>query len=457
MDIEVTRRQLAFLRADADEVLYGGAAGGGKSYGQVLDAMLYALQYPRSKQLILRRTFVELEKSIIRTALEVFPREIFVYNASAHVARCQNGSLIDFGYCDSERDVYRYQSAEYDVIRFDELTHFTEHMYTYLISRVRGVNGFPKRVKSSTNPGGVGHAWVKKRFIDLGPPNVRYDTPTGSRIFIPASVRDNTFLMEKDPEYVRRLDNLTDEMERRALRDGDWDIFAGQYFPEFRRAVHVCRPFEIPAHWQRFRSLDYGFDCCCCLWWAVDESGRCVIYRELWQPGLILSDAARRILALTPQTEKIKYTVASPDLWNRRQDSGKSGMEAMTQAGLHGLTRADDRRVPGWRQVREYLACAPDGGESPDGTPSETPFVRIFDTCAHLIEDLPALVHDEHDPEDAAGEPHEHTHAPEAMRYGIMSRPPIARREEKPHYNFESERPKPGAFQGVPGRSFFRN
>ena len=170
LSLRVTGKQKRFIDATETEVLFGGAAGGGKSYGQIVDALLFALRYPTSKQLILRRTFSELEKSLIRTSLSLYPREIYSFNSSTHVGKFKNGSVIDFGYCAAENDVFQYQSAEYDVIRFDELTHFTEAQYVYLISRVRGANDFPKQIKSSTNPGGVGHSWVKERFVDPAPP-----------------------------------------------------------------------------------------------------------------------------------------------------------------------------------------------------------------------------------------------------------------------------------------------
>ena len=169
--LTVTKKQKAFMDATATEVLFGGAAGGGKSYGQLVDALIWALRYPGSKQLILRRSFAELEKSLIRTSLSLFPREIYRFNSTAHTGRFQNGSCIDFGYLAAENDVYQYQSAEYDCVRFDELTHFTEAQYVYLISRVRGANAYPKQIKSSTNPGGVGHGWVKARFVDPAPPS----------------------------------------------------------------------------------------------------------------------------------------------------------------------------------------------------------------------------------------------------------------------------------------------
>jgi hypothetical protein len=246
VNIDITKKQKLFISATASEVLFGGAAGGGKSYGQTVDAFLFALKYPGSKQLLLRRTFAELDKSLIRTVLSWYPRKVFSYNSSSHTGKFSNGSVLDFGYCASENDVYQYQSAEYDVIRFDELTHFTEMQYVYLISRVRGSNGFPKQIKSSTNPGGVGHSWVKNRFVDPSPPNTQFVGSDGmSRIFIPSLLTDNTFLMSSDPDYQRRLEALPDS-EKRALLYGDWDIFEGQYFEEFNRDIHVCAPFQIP-------------------------------------------------------------------------------------------------------------------------------------------------------------------------------------------------------------------
>ena len=146
--------------------------------------------------------------------------------------------------------MYQYQSAEYDVIRFDELTHFTEYMYVYMLSRCRGANPYPKYIKSSTNPGGIGHSWVKARFIDIGEPNTIHnikqeDGTTTSRIFIPSLVQDNLFLMSNDPDYLKRLQNLP-EKEKKALLYGEWDIFDGQFFTEFKRDIHVCKPFKIP-------------------------------------------------------------------------------------------------------------------------------------------------------------------------------------------------------------------
>ena len=220
IDLSVTKKQKAFIDAKESEVLFGGAAGGGKSYGQMVDALLFALKYPGSKQLVLRRSFAELDKSLIRTSLALFPRDIYSFNSSTHTGRFKNGSIIDFGYCAAENDVYQYQSAEYDLIRFDELTHFTESQYIYLISRVRGANSFPKQIKSSTNPGGIGHGWVKARFVDPSPSGKGFTGEDGmKRIFIPALLSDNGFLMRGDGGYRDRLMALP-EREKKGLLDG---------------------------------------------------------------------------------------------------------------------------------------------------------------------------------------------------------------------------------------------
>ena len=394
-------------------MLFGGAAGGGKSYGQLVDALLFALKYPGSRQLILRRTFAELEKSLVRTALGLFPRNIAKYNATKHLWFFKNGSAIDFGYCDVENDVYKYQSAEYDVIRFDELTHFTEYMYVYLISRVRGANNYPKQVKSSTNPGGVGHSWVKARFIDIGPPDVKHKFKAGNRIFLPSKVQDNKFLLEKDPEYVKRLENLN-EKDKKALLYGDWDIFDGQYFTEFKREMHVIKPFEIPKNWRRYFTMDYGLDMLAGYWIAVDEEGYAYVYREIYQSGLIISDAAKAIKSL--DDDDIYAYFAPPDLWNRRQDTGKSAADIFSENGVP-VVKAKNDRVQGWLDLHEWLKpCLDIFGK-------ERPHLQIFENCLNLIRCLPGVQYDAKNPNDVAKEPHELTHAPDAIRYFVAGRP----------------------------------
>ena len=433
MEIQITKRQRAFIEAGAFEGLFGGAAGGGKSHGQIVDAFIYALRYPHSRQLLLRRTYPELEKSLVRTALALYPADLYSYAASRRLGSFVNGSTLDFGYCDSEHDVYRYQSAEYDVIRFDELTHFTFDMYRYLLSRLRGTRGYPKQVKSTTNPGGLGHAWVKDRFIDLGPPDTVYQTQGGSRIYLPSKVQDNGFLMRADPEYVTRLKNLS-ERDRRALLDGDWDIFEGQYFSEFCRDIHVVDPFPIPGYWRRYRTIDYGLDMLACYWIAVDANGYAYVYRELYRSGLIVSAAAEEILAQSG--EAVHATFAPPDLWNRHKDTGRSTAEIFHKCGLP-LTRADNDRVQGWYDLKEWLR------PQLDEQGRKTAGLRIFKNCANLIRTLPALQVDGQNPNDTAIHPHELTHAPDALRYFAAGRPAPGRRPaaQRP-FQFRCERPK---------------
>ncbi|MBQ8584265.1 MAG: phage terminase large subunit [Clostridia bacterium] len=405
LGLTVTKKQKEFIDSEESEVLFGGAAGGGKSFGQVTDALLFALKYPASKQLILRRTFAELDKSLIRTALELYPRELYSFNSSQHTGRFKNGSVIDFGYCREENDVYQYQSAEYDVIRFDELTHFTENQYVYLMSRIRGTNSFPKQVKSTTNPGGIGHSWVKARFIDPAPPSTRFYSSGGlSRIFLPSRLSDNRFLMEGDPDYGKRL-LLLPERERKALLYGDWNIFEGQYFSEFDISRHVVLPYEIPSHWRRYRTIDYGLDRLACLWIAVSPEGRAVVYRELCASDLPISIAAGEILKRSPKSEEIYATLAPPDLWSRGQESGKSKATLFSDYGVVFTKTSNDREC-GWLAIKELLC-----GEC-DGIPQLT----VFSSCTELIKCLPALTRDKIRPTDCSTEPHEITHAPDALR-----------------------------------------
>lgn len=414
--VDVSPKQKQFLDCYADEVLYGGAAGGGKSYAQLIDAFVYAMKYPKSKQLILRRTYSELEKSLIRVHLGLYPKGVYTYNDSKHTGRFKNGSVIDFGYCDREMDVYQYMSAEYDVIRFDELTHFTESMYIYLMSRIRGANDYPKSIKCSTNPGGVGHSWVKKRFIDACVGG-KYEDENGTRVFIPATVHENIFLMQKDSDYIKRLQRLS-EKDRKALLYGDWDIFDGQYFTEWRKEIHVISPFVIPKHWKKYFTMDYGLDMLAGYVVAVDTYGRAYVTKEIYKPNLIISAAAAEIKQLCAG-EEISAYYAPPDMWNRRQDTGKSVAEIFLENGIM-LTKSNNDRVHGWFTLKEYLKVYK------DETGAETANLVFFDNCRNAIRCMPALTFDDKNPNDVADKPHELTHAPDAIRYFVSARPSAA-------------------------------
>ena len=425
MNIEITEKQDLFVNSEAYEIFFGGAAGGGKSYGQLIDALLYALQYPKSSQIIFRSTFADLEKTLIRKSREIYPLKIANYNDSKHTWKFKNGSIIDFGYIQYEKDVYQYQSAEYDVIRFDELTHFTEHMYTYMISRNRGANPYPKHMKSTGNPGGIGHTWVKKRFIDIGEPNKIYEMPLSedkptmkTRTFIPSFVQDNKFMLEYDPDYVNRLDALP-EKERKALKYGDWDIYDGQYFSEFNRRIHVCEPFEIPRNWDRYISFDYGLDKFAVLFIAVDTKGKAYVYNQIHKENLIVSEAAQILKSVMRKTE-FKAIYAPPDLWQTDRHTGKSTAEIFRENGVV-LTMSSNARVAGWLAVKEWLKVRCVKNEH-TGEHENISDLVIFSTVLTLIEYLPQIQHDDKNVNDCATQPHELTHICDALRYFCITR-----------------------------------
>lgn len=434
LTLTVTQKQ--FMDATADEVLFGGAAGGGKSYGQLADALVYALKYPSSRQLILRRTFPELEHSIIFTSLQFYPKKAGKYHGKTHTWEFFNKSLIEFGYLAGEKDVLRYQGAEYDVIRFDELTHFTEGQYTYLLSRLRGVNPYPKQMKSSTNPGGIGHTWVKQRFIDgVEPLTVQEDKKTGmSRVFIPSFVQDNVFLMKADSTYQKRLELLPEE-EKKALLYGQWDIFDGQVFAEWRnnprgyksrRWSHVIKPFAIPKEWRRFRTFDFGYAKPFAVsWFAVDQDGRAYNYRELYgctgTPDTGVRWTAQKIARAIREIEEREeeQTVcgyADPAIWNATGSNEGSIAEMMEREGVY-FEKGKNHRLSGKMQVHYRLAFDQEG----------IPMLYVFDTCKHMIRTLPQLRYDPISPEDVDTRQEDHLY--DAMKYFLMS-DPIAPREE---------------------------
>lgn len=434
IDIDVSPQQWEFINATEDEVMYGGAAGGGKSYGQILDGFLKAMQYPGMKQIMFRKTFRELEKSLIRVSQEVYPQSIATYNESKHMWKFKNGSIIDFGYLATESDVYNYQSAEYDIIRLDEATHFTKFQYEYMRSRIRGANSFPKQLKCSTNPGNVGHAFIRERFIDPGRPNetmelVDDDGDIVTLRFIPAKVQDNMFLAESDPQYVKRL-KILPEKERRMLLFGDWDVFEGQFFTEFKRETHVVTPFAIPDHWQRYRAFDYGLDMLACYWAAFDELGNCYIYNEYYEKNLLIQQAAEAILSRTPNEEQIRNTFAPFDMWSTNRATGKFQAEIFADNGLT-LTQVRNSREAGWQNMLAWLHPVP------DGTGEVQPRLKIFSNCTKLISVIPLQQHDEKNPNDVAKEPHEISHYVDAVRYLLDGRPqpteiPTVRDEDDP-------------------------
>lgn len=402
-------KQIEFFRANAPRIAYGGARGGGKSWAMRIKFILLALSHSGIQILLLRRTFPELRENHI-LPLQKALNGIAVYKDSTKEFIFKNRSRIKLGYCQNESDILQYQGQAYEVIGMEEATQFTEIQYIALTesNRLSGnVKNFSPRMYFTCNPGGVGHEWVKRLFIDR---NYREDERDEDYVFIPSTVFDNEYIMAQNPEYVRTLKNLP-SARRKAMLYGDWDAFEGQYFPEFSREKHEVIPFTVPDDWTRFCAFDYGLDMTACLWFAYPPDKKSIyVYRELYEPNLILSKAAEKITELC-KNEKIRYFVASPDLAGRRQDSGKSGFDILASNGLKGVMGANNERIAGWRVIREFLK---DGESSP-------PALQIFSCCRNLLRTLPRLTFDTKISEDVSSTPHELTHAPDALRYGLMS------------------------------------
>ena len=413
-------RQKEFFASRTKYTAYGGARGGGKSWALRRKLVAMCLRYKGLHCLLVRRSLAELKSNHVIPFLREYGS--FISFSSGDMCLCfPNGSRIDLGYCASDRDVLRYQGQEYDIIAIDEATQLSEYRFSIFKACLRGANEFPHRMYLTCNPGGIGHSWVKRLFIDR---KYRQGEIAEDYTFIPALVYDNKVLTELDPEYVKSLESLPPKM-RDAWLYGRWDVFEGQFFPEFDPETHVCKDSELPSQLKYFAAMDYGFDMLAALLLGVDRDGNIYVLRECCISGLTLSEAAYRV-ALLVQGKKVEFIASSPDLWNRRQDSGKSGFEIMQSIqGMPPMLPADDRRIQGWRLVREYLTSETD-----------SPRLRICESCRELIRCLPSLLYDKNKAEDASSEPHDVTHAPEALRYALMSRLILPAAEERRDFNF---------------------
>ena len=443
-------RQYEFMRRGEYEALYGGAAGGGKSDAMVAEA-LRQVDIPHYKAILFRKTFPEARELILKSH-RIYPRVYpgAKYNGSEHCWTFPSGARIYFGSMPNATSYLRYQGLSFAFIGFDELTHFTQDEYEYLISRNRADGpGVRVYIRATANPGGVGHGWVKARFITAMPPNTPYEfkttvsKPDGTamevvrkRIFIPSSVFDNKELLNNDPNYLANLAMLP-EAQRKALLYGDWNTFSGQVFTEWkdnpdgyktRQFTHVIEPFEIPRHWRRYRSFDFGYSKPFAVqWWAVDTDGRVYLYRQLygctetpntgvrWEPRRI----AREIRKIENEQEKGNTIIgiADPSIWDKSRGSDGTVINMMEAEGVY-FDKAKNDRISGKMQLHYRLAFDKNG----------FPMMYVFNTCRQFIRTLPNLVYDTVHVEDIDTTQEDHDY--DACRYFLQENPIKARSNE---------------------------
>ena len=407
--------QTEFLAAGELDVLYGGAAGGGKSYAMLVDPLRYCHK-PVHRALILRRSMPEL-RELIDKSRELYPKAFpgCKFREVEKLWNFPSGAKIEFGFLERDADVYRYQGQAYSWIGFDEITHLpTEFGWNYLASRLRTTD--PEIVpylRCTANPGGVGAHWVKKRYVDPNEPNKAFEGSDGlTRKFIPARLDDNPYLAE-DGRYEQMLKALP-AVQRKQLLEGNWDITEGAAFAEFDPDFHVIPPFQIPVGWERVKGIDYGYASeSACVWGAIDPSDRTlIIYRELYQKNLTGVDLAQLITQMEIEDPFSVAGVLDTAAWNRTGTTGPTVGETLVRAG-HKLRRADKNRIQGKIQIHEYLKVQQSG----------RPRIQIFNTCPNLIRELQSIPLDRSNPEDV--DTHAQDHAYDALRYLIMSRPKV--------------------------------
>jgi len=427
--------QTEFLASTEQEVLYGGSAGGGKSYSLVADPVRY-LNNPNARMLLVRRSTEEL-RELISVSKQLYPKAIpgikFMERDKTWVA--PSGATLWMSYLDRDDDVMRYQGQAFNWIGFDELTQWpTPYPWNYMRSRLRTTkaSGLPLYMRATSNPGGPGHQWVKKTFIDPNTPNKAFwatDADSGEiicwpkghskegqplfrRRFIPATLFDNPYLAE-DGMYEANLLSLP-EHQRRQLLEGDWDINEGAAFPEFNRKQHVIEPYDIPNSWAKFRACDYGYGSHTgVVWIAVTPAEQLVVYREMYVSKVTATDLADMILE-AEDGEKIRYGVLDSSLWHNRGDTGPSLAEQMIMKGCRW--RPSDRsrgsRVAGKNELHRRLQV---------DEFTEEPRLVFFNNCTNTISQLPALPLDKNNPEDVDTNAEDHLY--DALRYGVMTRP----------------------------------
>ena len=405
--------QTDFLAAGEKDVLYGGAAGGGKSYAMIIDP-LRNCHKKAHRALILRRSMPELREMIDKSR-ELYP-QAFPGAKFREVEKLWNfpsGAKVEFGFLERDADVYRYQGQAYSWIGFDEITHLpTEFSWNYLASRLRTTDPtITTYLRCTANPGGVGSHWVKNRYIAPADHNSSFLGKDGlTRKFIPAKLEDNPYLAE-DGVYEQMLKSLP-PIQRRQLLEGNWDVAEGAAFVEFDPLTHVITPFELPLHWERVKAVDYGYAAeSCCLWGIMDQNdGTLIIYRELYRKGLTGEELGAIITSMELEDPYSVSGVLDTAAWARTGTTGPTVGEALVRQG-HKLRPADKNRVQGKIQIHEFLKVKENG----------RPRLQIFNSCPNLIRELQSIPLSKTNPEDV--DTHASDHAYDALRYMIMSRP----------------------------------
>jgi hypothetical protein len=436
----INEKQKLFLESEKKYIGYGGARGGGKSWAVRTKSKLLCLNYDGIKVLIVRRSYPELTANHI-DVLRVELAGIAKYNKQEKMFTFGNGSTISFRYCAKDSDLDNFQGSEYDCIFLDEATQLSEHQFEVLRACLRGVNNFPKRMYLTCNPGGQGHAWVKRLFIDR---RFKETENPDDYVFIQAKVKDNKPLMENQPDYVQQLEGLTGKLKK-AWLDGDWNIFEGQFFEDFvdnpnhyedRQYTNVIKGFEPPADWKIYRSYDFGYsDPFSCGWWAVDYDGR--LYRILELYGCVKNEPDTGV-KWTPEEQfaeisriehehpwlkgKVIHGVADPSIWD-----GSKGVSTADVAKRYGIyfTPGVNARIPGWMQMHYRFAFDENG----------YPMMYVFDSCKHFIRTIPTLIYSETKPEDLDTELEDHI--ADETRYMCMARPikPVIKKHKQPVFD----------------------
>ena len=432
-----------FLASSEQEVLYGGAAGGGKSYAMISDPVRY-FNNPRSQKLLVRRSTEEL-RELIAVSKQLYPRAIpgIKFSERDKTWKAPSGATLWMSYLEREDDLTRYQGQAFNWIGFDELTQWPNAIaWDYMRSRLRSADPELSKnlnMRATTNPGGRGHSWVKKMFIDPAPYNTTFwakdadtgevmkwpanskhavakgivGTPMFQRRFIPANLQDNPYLSE-DGSYEANLLSLP-EAQRRRLLDGDWSVAEGAAFSEWVPNEHVIAPYDIPSSWAKFRACDYGYgSMTAVLWFAVAPDEQIIIYRELYVNKTTASDLADIIIDIE-RGEKIRYGVLDSSLWHQRGDTGPSLAEQMIAKGCRWRPsdRSKGSRIAGKNELHRRLQVDEFTGK---------PRIAFFNTCRNIISDIPSLPLDKNNLEDVDTKS-SIDHGYDALRYGLMTRP----------------------------------